>query len=111
LFHNYFKHLGAQYRGVYVDVGSNHPTELSNTAFFDKCLGWRGVCIEPQPGALHSLHYDCMFVNHYWCVRACVCDSHVGIIYARVSLTRITRLCGWHTSHPQLQVPTSLCLA
>ena len=22
---------------------------LSNTFFFDKCLGWRGVCFEPQP--------------------------------------------------------------
>merc|ERR1712216_297635 len=22
---------------------------MGNTAFFDKCLGWRGVCVEPNP--------------------------------------------------------------
>jgi len=35
--------------GVYVDVGASHPYHLSNTAYFDQCLGWRGVCMEPNP--------------------------------------------------------------
>jgi hypothetical protein len=34
--------------GVYVDIGTNEATQISNTLFFDKCLGWRGVCFEPQ---------------------------------------------------------------
>lgn len=25
------------------------PRQESNTYFFDKCLGWSGVCVEPQP--------------------------------------------------------------
>lgn len=32
--------------GVYVDVGAHEPLEISNTAFFDLCLGWKGLCIE-----------------------------------------------------------------
>lgn len=32
----------------YVDIGANEPQSLSNTYFFDRCLGWRGICVEPQ---------------------------------------------------------------
>jgi hypothetical protein len=35
--------------GIYLDLGANHPEALSNTFFFEKCLGWRGVCLEPNP--------------------------------------------------------------
>lgn len=45
LYRNFF---AGQRQGVYVDVGSNDPIKLSNTAFFDLCLGWRGICFEPQ---------------------------------------------------------------
>ena len=33
--------------GVYLDIGAHKPLHLSNTAFFDKCLGWSGICVEP----------------------------------------------------------------
>ncbi|CAN8077284.1 unnamed protein product [Agarophyton chilense] len=33
-------------RGVYLDIASNQPIRLSNTYFFDRCLGWRGICVE-----------------------------------------------------------------
>lgn len=39
--------------GTYVDIGANHPTELSNTKkFYD--AGWRGVTVEPNP-KLHRI--------------------------------------------------------
>lgn len=45
LFRNY-KH------GFYLDVGAYKPKSLSNTWFFDQCLGWDGICIEPyKPNA------------------------------------------------------------
>jgi hypothetical protein len=34
--------------GYYLDVGASTAFEQSNTLFFDKCLGWRGLCFEPQ---------------------------------------------------------------
>ena len=34
-------------RGFYVDSGSWQPRQASNTWFFDRCLGWDGVCVEP----------------------------------------------------------------
>ncbi len=50
---------------VYVDVGSNHPFHMSNTALFYE-QGWRGVAIDPNPN--YSADYQCLrpldtFVN------------------------------------------------
>uniref|UniRef100_A0A7S1NEU1 Methyltransferase FkbM domain-containing protein n=1 Tax=Eutreptiella gymnastica TaxID=73025 RepID=A0A7S1NEU1_9EUGL len=33
---------------TYVDIGANHYKLLSNTWFMDRCLGWSGVCVEPN---------------------------------------------------------------
>lgn len=34
--------------GTYIDIGSAHPIEHSNTyLFYEK--GWRGICVEPNP--------------------------------------------------------------
>ena len=44
---NYLRHLGNN--GTYVDVGAYDPHVFSNTAFFDICLGWTGICIEANP--------------------------------------------------------------
>lgn len=41
LFANYFyKMAGAP--GVFLDIGGNDPINLSNTYFFETCLGWKG---------------------------------------------------------------------
>lgn len=41
--------IRAKRRGVFVDIGAFHPIHLSNTFFFERCLGWHGVCAEPNP--------------------------------------------------------------
>lgn len=48
IFHNYFRDCLSWGQGAYVDIGSNDPLHISNTLFFDKCLGWRGICFEMQ---------------------------------------------------------------
>jgi hypothetical protein len=35
--------------GVYVELGAYHPLRYSNTALFDKCYGWKGLCIDMNP--------------------------------------------------------------
>lgn len=48
VFHNLFRKWAISGRkGFYVDSGANDALVLSNTLFFDKCLGWEGLCIEP----------------------------------------------------------------
>jgi len=39
------------YKGFFVDVGAHHPYRFSNTLHFYQ-KGWRGINIEPTPGAI-----------------------------------------------------------
>lgn len=48
VFHNLFPDRLEYGAGSYIDIGSNNATWISNTIFFDKCLGWKGICFEPQ---------------------------------------------------------------
>lgn len=41
-------------QAIYIDVGSNHPTSISNSYLFYR-MGYRGICIEPNK-ELASLH-------------------------------------------------------
>jgi FkbM family methyltransferase len=41
--------------GVFVDVGAHDGISLSNTLFFERELGWTGVCIEPNPDVFTRL--------------------------------------------------------
>jgi len=43
------------YKGFYIDVGAHHPSRFSNTNFFYK-KGWRGINIEPTPGAIKAFN-------------------------------------------------------
>lgn len=40
---------------MYVDIAANEPVRISNTYFFDKCLNWRGLCVEANPQYLDLL--------------------------------------------------------
>lgn len=44
IYENHFKYL--KRRGYYADVIVNHPISGSNTVFWDRCLNWRGICVE-----------------------------------------------------------------
>lgn len=59
LWTHHFRHL--RRRGVFVDLAANHPIHISNTYFFESCLRWSGLCIEPNaqyhPGIIE--HRSC----------------------------------------------------
>lgn len=41
--------LGDKRNGYFVELGASDGIYLSNTYFFEKVLGWNGICIEPNP--------------------------------------------------------------
>lgn len=41
--------------GFFVDVGAHDGISFSNTYFFEKYLGWNGLCIEPNPDIYSKL--------------------------------------------------------
>eukprot|EP00397_Hematodinium_sp_SG-2012_P022245 GEMP01023034.1.p1 GENE.GEMP01023034.1~~GEMP01023034.1.p1 ORF type:complete len:329 (+),score=46.66 GEMP01023034.1:360-1346(+) len=50
----------------YVDIGASLPVEYSNTVFFDRCLNWTGICVEPSPylQPLLELYRTCTVIQH-----------------------------------------------
>tara|TARA_A100001015_G_C15038662_1_gene738026 strand:- start:3348 stop:3815 length:468 start_codon:yes stop_codon:yes gene_type:complete len=50
-YQNFFKHanIDTSSPGTFVDVGAFHPFMYSNSLFFEQCLGWKGVLVEPNP--------------------------------------------------------------
>ncbi|CAN8072935.1 unnamed protein product [Agarophyton chilense] len=48
LYTRHFKHLKRP--GIYLDIAANDPVHISNTFFMDRCLGWKGICVEGNPG-------------------------------------------------------------
>ena len=53
VFWNVFAHRHLTgWKGFYIESGANHWKTFSNSLFYDKCLGWAGLCIEPT----HTFH-------------------------------------------------------
>ncbi|NGX39667.1 MAG: hypothetical protein KR126chlam1_01000 [Chlamydiae bacterium] len=57
--------------GVFVDIGAHDGISLSNTYFFEKELGWTGVCIEPIPEVFARLEKN----RDVICVKGCISDK------------------------------------
>ncbi len=51
--------------GFFVEIGADDGIDKSNTYFFEKELGWNGLCIEPRTSA-----YDKLIFN-----RRCLCEN------------------------------------
>ncbi len=51
--------------GVFVDIGAYDGLTLSNTYYFERELGWTGICIEPNPRAFQKLQSvrNCTTIN------------------------------------------------
>lgn len=52
IFENFFSDLK---NGVFVDIGAKDGIADSNTFFFEKEMGWNGLCIETQPKTFQLL--------------------------------------------------------
>ena len=57
--------------GVFVDIGANNGITISNTYFFEKELGWQGICVEPIPAVFEKLKQNRQCI----CIQACVAKT------------------------------------
>lgn len=58
-------------RPRYLDVAANHARRWSNTWFFDRCMGWDGVCVEANP----RYHGELRRERHCHLIDTCVSDQ------------------------------------
>jgi FkbM family methyltransferase len=73
--------------GVFVELGANDGINQSNTLYFERYKGWRGVLIEPTPHNYLKCLANRSTENHIFC-NACVsfdyADRFVEIVFANL---------------------------
>lgn len=75
-------------KGFYVDSGANEPRNISNTFFFDRCLGWPGLCVEPNEEyhAAIATQRSCTLIKE--CITAKPSRLHMQL---KAGLSKVTR--------------------
>jgi FkbM family methyltransferase len=56
--------------GFFVDIGAYNGIDISNTYYFEKQLGWSGICVEPMPRPFAELSKN----RNCICAQGCVAD-------------------------------------
>ena len=64
--------------GIFIDIGANDGITGSNTWFYEKVLGWKGICFEPSPSIYKRLTQN----RQCSCVNACIADKN-GVVAFR----------------------------
>ena len=67
--------------GVFVDIGAHDGVSFNNTVYFERSLGWRGLCVEPIPDVFAELEKNRAAV----CVRAGIARSRGVREFLRVT--------------------------
>jgi len=57
--------------GYFVDIGAYDGISISNTYYFEKVLGWKGIAIEPNPEIFSKLTKN----RTCECINACISDK------------------------------------
>jgi FkbM family methyltransferase len=92
--------LGNISNGFFVELGACDGVEYSNTYFFEKALGWKGICIEPNPSYHEQLskNRNCS-ISHY-CASDCddkeikfsICGAASGVIVTAGPFTQFNEI-------------------
>lgn len=76
----FFEQLGDNYQGTFVEIGAHDGITHSNSLFFEKELGWRGVCIEPRASAFNLLIKN----RKCDCLKACIAANNGKKLFLEV---------------------------
>lgn len=68
--------LGNKTNGFFIELGASNGEYISNTLFFEKSLGWNGICIEPNP----RFHTELAANRHCHISHACVSSEDDQLI-------------------------------
>jgi FkbM family methyltransferase len=87
--------------GFFLDIGAHDGMSFSNTYFFEKELGWKGICFEPLPHLFKKLKEcrDCV------CINACVSSDEGTVPFLHLDSCdeMLSGMCGTYDAR-QLQI-------
>lgn len=78
VYENFFKN---KQNGVFVDIGAHDGISLSNTYFFEKFMGWKGICVEPNPEVYNQLKQN----RNCLCVQGCIYDKRESVPFLKIT--------------------------
>jgi len=67
--------------GVFVDIGAHDGVSLSNTYFFEKWMGWTGICVEPIPDVFAQLRRN----RNCTCIQGCIYDKRETVSFLKIT--------------------------
>ncbi len=67
--------------GIFLDIGAHDGVTLSNSCFFEKEMGWSGICVEPIPEVFARLQQNRIATL----VNACITDTDGDIAFTRIT--------------------------
>jgi FkbM family methyltransferase len=67
--------------GVFVDVGAHDGEQFSNSVFFERERGWRGLCLEPNPVVFQRLRH----ARRAECLQYCAAAQPGTVDFVQVS--------------------------
>lgn len=66
--------------GVFIDIGAHDGVSYSNTWFYEKILGWTGICIECNPQIYNLLAKN----RSCTCICGCISDIEGSVKFRQV---------------------------
>lgn len=87
--------------GFFLDIGAHDGMSFSNTYFFEKDLGWKGICFEPLPHLFKKLQ-EC---RNCICINACVSNQEGTVPFLHLDSCdeMLSGMCGTYDER-QLQI-------
>lgn len=73
-------------QGIFVDIGAYDGITFSNSYFFEKELGWSGICVEPIPKFFKKLSQ----LRECHCIRGCISNENKKASFVHVAATENT---------------------
>ena len=65
--------------GTFLELGAFDGASESTTAFFEQCLGWRGILVEAQPQSFGRVLKNRPFTLN---IRVATCPAHGSVLYS-----------------------------
>lgn len=84
--------------GFFLDVGAHDGVTFSNTCFFEKELGWKGICFEPNPPVFEKLQKN----RTCKCICGCVATEH-NVVASYLQITGPLEMLSGLTTKFELQ--------
>ncbi|NEN91902.1 MAG: FkbM family methyltransferase [Okeania sp. SIO3H1] len=78
-----FENLYKDFReGIFVEIGAHDGIHISNTYFFEKEMGWTGLCIEPRASAFQKLVEN----RQVACLNCCIGLKEEKVLFLNAGL-------------------------